>query len=95
MKYYEPEYLRTLKIQAIRAQLIRELRKDPPEIGLFASMNFSMWLVKKLTPEDFTLFHAIETAVGEVEANKWMTDILVESGLYETDDGETVSGVVR
>ena len=86
--------LNSVEVQNLRTKLVSEMKKSPPRTGILASMNLSLWLAKTLTQEEFGCLNSIEESCGEEAANVWFTKVLVESGIYESDDGETVQQVV-
>lgn len=82
--------LDTVEVKALRAKLIAEMKKRPPLLGILASFNLSIWMARVLTEEEFGCLNSIEESCGEEKANQWFVGVLVESGLYQSDDGEYV-----
>jgi hypothetical protein len=82
-RYHKPKFLETLKVQALRARMVGQLRKHPPEIGLFAARDWWLWQLEYLTADENETFGLIEVAVGEKEAVAWLQAVFKESGWEE------------
>lgn len=89
--YYRPEYLKTLHVLSLRTKLILLLRNTPPSksffsriLGrLFPAIALGIWFNKHLSQDEFQTLNLIGTAVGEQQANLWLSEVLEEAGLKE------------
>lgn len=59
----------------------------PPPADMF---QLAGWLNEVFGP-GVPLLTEIEKEVGEEAANRWLTSVLVSTGVYASTDGETVS----
>jgi hypothetical protein len=80
--YYQPKFLESLEVLALRARLLMAARNDPPDLGFFFAFSVYSWEKKHLRDRDYTTWSCIKTAVGEKEADEWLQAIFKEAGLY-------------
>lgn len=83
----------TTAVLALRALILGKLKSDPPRVGILANWSFAAWLSKNLEWEHFALMGEMEEKEGEEACNQWMVDIMVESGVYKSDEAGWVQGV--
>ena len=61
----------------------------------FGKVGFAIWLARNLSAEEILALGAYGEQVGEDAANRRLTQALVDSGYYRTDDGVEVEAVRR
>jgi len=81
--YRKPEYMQSLTVLAFRARLLRDLKADPLEFGIFWVFTWSAWCQKHLTADDHVTMGCIQTALGEEEAGRWMRGVLKQAGVFK------------
>lgn len=73
------------RLQAFTQKLTEMVKKEgkshPSQLGL------GEWLLHNMSKKDMDFLGEIEEHMGEEKANRWLTQVLVSSGLYKSDDG--------
>lgn len=73
----------------MRERLLRMLKTHPLKNSTSVGLGF--WMAEHLDEDDLESFLAIENALGEDKANRWLVSVLVESGQYSSDDNVHVT----
>lgn len=77
---------------AFKLFMIAALKKNPPRTGILANVSFSLWMARFLKPEHFKLMEMMEEELGEDVCNTWLTEVMVSSGVYKSEEPGYVEG---